>query len=150
MKTLKVQLARFRQMVLVVGMVALVAACSGDSSEVTIENIVDETAVGGSFTATGSAICDAGEVHTQDFDISETLWWYEDRYRCADGSGGFVLRGELPGPDTEAEGDPEPLDGTWTILDGSGDYLNLEGSGTSHVDFVLAYIESYVGEMSNG
>ena len=143
-------------MLFVVGMVALVAACSGDSSgEVTIENFMNETGSGGSFTATGSAICDAGEMHTQDFDISETLWWYEDRYTCADGSGAFVLRGELPGFDTEAfdteaEVDPEPLDGTWTILDGSGDYLNLEGSGTSHVDFVPAWIESYVGEMSNG
>ncbi len=138
-------------MLFVVGMVALVAACSGDSSgEVTIENIVFEDGSGGSFTATGSAICDAGDVLTQDFDISETLWWYEDRYTCADGSGAFVLRGELPGPDTEAEGDPEPLDGTWTILDGSGDYVNLEGSGTSHVVFVPVWIESYVGEMSNG
>jgi hypothetical protein len=139
-------------MLFVVGMVALVAACSGDSSgEVTIQNIMNESGSGGSFTATGSAICDAGEMHTQDFDISETLWWYEDRYTCADGSGAFVLRGELPGFDTEAEVvDPEPADGTWTILDGSGDYLNLEGSGTSHVDFVPAWIESYVGEMSNG
>ena len=148
---MKVQPARFRQMVLVVGMVALVAACSGDSSsEVTLEDIVNEDLDGGDFSATGSAICDSGETNSLDWNVTETLWWYESEFTCADGSGTFVLGAELPPPpDPDTEAALEPLDGTWTVQSGSGDYSNLEGSGTLTAA-PEPPIVSYAGEMTNG
>jgi len=132
-------------------MVALVASCGGSSSgEVTIENVVSEDLDGGSFTATGSMICEAGDVDTTAFDIGETLWWYEDVYRCADNSGSFTLRGELPlNPSNWGDDGPtEDLEGTWTLTGRSGDYGNLEGGGTVVVDFEPDWVESYVGELS--
>ena len=83
---MRVQPARLSRIVLVVGMVALVASCGSSSSgEVTIDTFVSED--GGSFTATGSMICEAGEISTIASDIGETLWVFEDVFRCADNSG---------------------------------------------------------------
>lgn len=141
----------FVRIVAVVGGVALVAGCGGDSSsEVTLEDIVNEDFDGGDFSATGSVICDSGETNSLDFNVTETLWWYESEFTCADGSGAFVLRAELPPPpDPDTPEASEPLDGTWTVQGGSGDYSNLEGSGT-----LTTYPEppsvSYAGEMTNG
>jgi len=147
----KVLSTRFVRIVLVLGVVALGAACGGDSStEVTLEDIVNEDFDGGDFSATGSVICDSGETNSLDFDVTETLWWYESEFTCADGSGAFVLRAELPPPpDPDTEAASEPLDGTWTVQSGSGDYSNLEGSGTVTADPEPAIV-TYAGEMTNG
>ncbi len=158
---MRVQPARLSRIVLVVGMVALVASCGSSSSgEVTIDTFVSED--GGSFTATGSMICEAGEISTIASDIGETLWVFEDVFRCADNSGSFTLRGEVPLNDSNRHlpatsgqafdgGDDGPisdLEGTWTITAGTGDYGNLEGGGTMVMDFSPDYVESYEGELN--
>jgi hypothetical protein len=120
------------------------------SAEVTMEDAVNEDFDGGSFTATGSAICDSGETNTLDWHVTETLWWYESEFTCADGSGTFVVRAELPPPpDPDTEAASEPLDGTWTIESGTGEYSNLEGSGTLSTNPDPA-IASYSGKMTYG
>ncbi len=156
---MRVQPARLSRIVLVVGMVALVASCASSSSgEVTIDTFVSED--GGSFSATGSMICDAGEINTIASDIGETLWVYEDVFSCADNSGSFTLRGEVPlndsnrhlpatsGQDGGDDGPISDLEGTWTITAGTGDYGNVEGGGTMVIDFSPDYVESYEGELN--
>ena len=115
-----------------------------------MEDMINEDFDGGDFTATGSAICDSGETNSLDFDVTETLWWYESEFTCADGSGAFVLRGELPPPpDPGSEAASEPAEGTWTVQSGIGDYGDLEGSGTMTTNPEPASV-SYTGEMTNG
>jgi hypothetical protein len=125
----------------------LTAGCSSDSSgDITIDVALNDDFTGGTFTATGSAICDSGETLSGDWDVNETVWWYEDQFTCADGSGTFVVKGELPPPPDE----PTALDGTWTIVAGDGDYSNLEGSGTLKTEPPETGTVAYVGEMNTG
>ena len=115
-----------------------------------MEDAVNDDFDGGSFTATGPVICDSGETNTLDFNVDETVWWFQNEYVCADGSGTFVVRGELPPPPDPGSGTPpEPQDGTWIVETGTGDYSNLEGSGTLRTN-PETLITSYEGEMTNG
>jgi hypothetical protein len=134
-------------MTVVIALAFVVVACSDSSDsngDVTIEVTLNDDFDTGNFTATGSAICDSGTTATLDWDVDETQWWHENQFTCTDGSGTFVLRGELPPPPEE----PSSLDGTWTILAGDGDYLGVEASGTVKTAPPEIGTVSYVGEMS--
>ena len=115
-----------------------------------MEDAVNEDFDGGSFTATGSPICDSGETNTLDWNVDETVWWYQSEFTCADGSGSFVVRAELPPPpDPDSEAASEPQDGTWIVEADTGEYSDLEGSGTLTTNPETVTV-SYEGEMTKG
>jgi hypothetical protein len=121
-----------RYMTVVIALAVLLIACSdstdiSDSPDyVTIEVTPTEESGRGTFTATGSAICDSGVSTNVDWFVDETDWRSSDEFRCKDGSGTFVLQGSLPPPTDE----PATLDGTWATVVGDGDYGTIQGSGT--------------------
>lgn len=104
----------------------LLSVASDSPDYVTIEVTPQEFATGGTFTATGSAVCDSGHTRTMDWAADETQWWYETLFTCADFSGTFILRSELPPLPSE----PATLDGTWRKIVGDGDYASAVASGT--------------------
>lgn len=145
--------------VLVVLGVLLLAPFGGGSSlneaarlsnaDVTIEAVFSGEGTNGTFTASGVAICDAGEVTRKGSGTTATGSWYEDEYRCSDGAGSFILRGELP-PDLGTAGESESLQGTWLITSGRDDYGHLKGDGASDVAFGPPRIDVYTGTATNG
>lgn len=121
---------------------------AGTGGDVTIEVLVIGAGLEESdFTASGSAdICPEGTLSLIDFTKTDDVWTWEDRYTCADGSGTFDLSGEFY-VDPEVES-PATLDGEWTIIGGTGDYVTLQGSGTIFAKFAPLWRETYTGELS--
>ena len=118
------------------------------TGEVTIETVSNEGLVGGTFTAIGDLVCPSGDLSNLDFEFTETLWWFEDDYTCADGTGSFVVRAELPlDPDNEDQAD-EPIEGTWTVVRGTGEYHSLIGSGTIVSTLFIDEKEKYAGHLA--
>ena len=71
---------------------------------------------------------------------------------CSDGTGSFVLRVEFEPLADVAEQDTPDVDsfgGSWTVVEGTGDYTHLEGTGTVPVEVGTASIATYNGEMSD-
>ncbi len=53
-------------------------------------------------------------------------------------------------PITPDVDDGPNFEGTWIIKDGTGDYANLEGSGSYQSSTEPIWTEVYTGEMDNG
>ena len=98
------------------------------SPQVTWDSELSDT-----FTATGPAV-DAGLIcaeGTTEFidgpfvDNPMVLWRWEFEYTCGDGTGTFVL-----GEDDYIEDGPSTF-GVWSIVTGTGDYVDLRGGGAT-------------------
>ncbi len=112
---------------------------------ITIEVLVIG-ATGGDFTITGVAdVCSEGEISNIAFNETDTLRTFTDRYTCEDGSGTFDLVAEINLPDSA--GTPTRLEGTFTIVGGTGDYEGLTGSGSSVQEQKAFLTESHTGEV---
>ena len=120
-------------------------------SSVDVELVADWDA--GTFTVAGEIDeCTDGKHTEKEIGSSDAaaVRYYE--FVCSDGTGSFVLRAEFE-PLTEAQEHEtlgvEPFGGTWTVSEGTGNYTDLEGSGTVHVEVDTAAVATYSGEMSN-
>ena len=92
------------------------------ATDVLVETVVKENGSGGTFSATNAAgMCPEGGFDNVDLEITETIWWFEDQYTCADWSGSWVVRGEIP-LDPNFQGRPPTLEGTWWVLQGTDLY----------------------------
>lgn len=139
----------------IAGAMLILASCSSSSD---VQIIADwET---GTFTASGNAsTCAEGQQSERDTgpptDNAEAAPVEYD-FVCADGTGTFTFSVEFE-PLTEAQEqgseEIEMFSGTWTLVEGTGEYDHTEGSGTVVVDFTggtteLSAIATYDGDMS--
>jgi hypothetical protein len=125
-----------RSLMLAIVMVLTVAACSSDepaAGPVTIENEVDFSfrPVAGTFEVTEGANvlgCSSGTF----VDSGSPNEGIERAYTCDSGSneGSFTASFNF-----EAEEFEESDNGTWTIVEGSDDFVDLQGSG----DWTIVY-----------
>ena len=139
----------WRILLFVLLLVITSAGCGDDATgeQVTITATESEDGPGGSFTATGGAICDSGLAANVNVEFTDSLFISDNSFTCADGSGSFILRGEVV-VDPDAEEDPQRLEGTWTVLEGTGDYSDLTGDGVV-VSTAQPPTTTYTGVLSN-
>jgi hypothetical protein len=122
--------ALLRSLVLVIVMVLIVAACSSDepaAGPVTIENEVDFSfrPVAGTFEVTEGADvlgCSSGTF----VDAGSPNEGIQRAYTCDSGSneGSFTASFNFAANEFE-----ESDNGTWTVVEGSDDFVDLQGSG---------------------
>ena len=119
--------------------------------QVLVETVINENGTRGTFSATNAAgVCPSEELDNIDFEFTETIWWFFDEYTCADGSGSWVIRGEIPlDPDVD-ESTFSTFEGTWWVLRGTDQYARLEGSGTYRSSLEPVWTEMYFGEFTPG
>ena len=107
----------------------------------------------GTFTATGDFDdCVDGRHTEKEMGISDAADVRYFEFVCSDGTGSFVLRVEFEPVTNVEEQDTQDVDsfgGSWTVVEGTGDYTHLEGTGTVHVEVGTASIATYNGEMSD-
>jgi hypothetical protein len=138
------------------GLVLLVSACSDSGTDIAMKSLLDPMVLSGTFVATGGAvasgdICPEGDFGWGDSDQSGDPWWFEETYVCEDGSGSFTLRAEFDAPQEGVESDlPEgSLEGTWTVVAGSGGYTDLDGNGRYAAWLLGTPIEeNYTGDLA--
>ena len=116
---------------------------------VTFDVLVFEANSGDFTTVSDADICSEGTIRNVNFNKTATVWTFEDRYTCADESGSFILLGDFGELDPEVQS-PATLDGTWTIAEGTGRFVGLEGSGTVAAKFAPLWRETYTGELNYG
>jgi hypothetical protein len=129
-------MASLRSLVLVIVMVLIVAACSSDepaAGPVTIGNEVDFSSrpVAGTFEVTEGA--DILGCYSGTFvDSGSPNEGIQRAYTCDSGSneGSFTTSFNF-----EAEEFEESDNGTWTVVEGSDDFVDLQGSG----DWTIVY-----------
>ncbi len=138
---------------------ATTTTTAAPARDVMINTAIGESGSAGTFTTSGGAdVCPDGEFSTFDFQLFDSegvgiqdfelasLWTYQDRYTCADGSGSFVISGEIlmdPNDDDETS-----FEGTWIITEGTGDYTDLQGSGSYENSTEPIFTEVYTGELN--
>ena len=113
----------------------------------------------GTFTASGEGSpCAEGQQSERDTGPPATAETnlVEYDFVCADGTGSFTFSVEPEAlTDAQEQGieEIEEFNGTWTVEEGTGEYLHTEGSGTVVVNFTggtneLSAIATYDGDMS--
>ena len=140
-----------RGLVTAVAVIGALSACGGNETDVVVETVVNEDGSSGVFSTSGGAvdsgeICEGGEFENTGFNFDVDPLWFEDEMICADGSGSFVMRVELPRL-AEGEEEPEVAMGTWTVVRGTGKYTEIEGSGDYASVFDPQWEETYTGNL---
>jgi hypothetical protein len=126
------------------------AAGSRVGGAVTFETLAN-IAIGDFTTTSDADICSEGTYATNFGTLikTDTSWIFEDRFTCADESGSFIMRGDY-GELDPANPNPITLDGAWTISGGTGQYTDLDGSGTFTSKTAPFWRDTYTGELHYG
>jgi hypothetical protein len=116
---------------------------------VDVEVVADSRA--GTFTVAGEIDeCTDGTHTEQGLEPPDAADVRYHEFVCSDGTGSFVLMVEFEAATEAQDEDSRGIAvGSWTVAEGTGDYTNLVGNGTVHVDSGNAAIATYKGEMSN-
>jgi hypothetical protein len=138
-------------------LVVMIGGCAGESGSpggesgwpVTI-TIGSDGNVNRFHVAAGSAVddelmCSTGAVESQASDVDSDPWSFERVLVCDDDVGSITVRAEGP-----ANSDfLAPLEGSWSVVEGSGQFSEIDGGGVMVVDFSQPpAVETYTGSLS--
>ncbi len=127
-------------------------AVTGPPMDVVVETRLDQGIRGGTFTATGEAVdsgafCAEGVFSAAEIDRNSDPVLVEHQFICADGTGTVALRIEVSVAEIEQEQPGADVDGSWTVIRGTGEYQEIEGSGTLAI---VDFFGFYRGELRSG
>ena len=133
-----------RRIAYVVVLSIVLVSCGGTTADVAIDVSLDSLE-SGTFSSSGDLFDCDGRLETIELHLNEgSTWWIEDQLTCADGSGSLTFRIEGDGAEpSEGEGV-----GTWTVVDGTGDYEGYTGEGSYEL-ILTPWSEKRTGELTS-